>query len=237
MKKEYEDLKKAQKIIDVSEPIAVNKDFKCVLVSRYVSGKPMFWYFKHRGELKEKLEIIANMLRKLHDNTHSYYDKEEEFSKFNNVLDHLKVSRRIKGEYKHLLGKWQKGSLLDIENGCMIHNDTNPVNFVFHNGRPFLIDFELASRHGHFACDLGILCAELKYYFARKRRSQDAEPYIHHFLKHYSKNEEEFRKITGVIPFYMAFGLLRIAIFKSNSNYRDYPLREAKRYLEAINKI
>ena len=34
----------------------------------------------------------------------------------------------------------------------------------------------------------------------------------------------------------MAYGLLRIAIFKSNTSYRDYPLREAKRLLEAINR-
>jgi len=237
MKKEYEDLKKARKLIDVPEPIAINKEFNCALVSKYVPGTPLFWYFKHRGELKEKLGLVANMLRKLHDNTQAYYDKEEEFSKFNDVLNHLKISRHIKGDYKHLLGKWQHSSLLDIKYGCMIHNDSTPVNYVFHKGRPFFLDFELASRHGHFACDLGILCAELKYYFARKGSSRDAEPYIHHFLKHYSKDEEEFRAINRAIPFYMAYGLLRIAIFKSNSNYRDYPLREAKKCLEAIRKI
>ena len=119
----------------------------------------------------------------------------------------------------------------------MIHNDFSPVDFAFHNWRPFLIDFGLASWHGHFACDLGILYAELKYYFAWKGSSLSAEPYIHHFLKHYSKDDEEFHKITKVIPFYMAYNLLRIAIFKSNSSYGDYPLREAKRCLEAINKM
>lgn len=237
MKKEYENLKKARKVIDVPEPIAINKDFNCVLVSKYVPGRPLFWYFKHRRELEEKLELIANMLRKLHDNTQAYYNKDEEFSKFNYVLDHLNVSERIKSEYKHLLRKWRQSSLLDIEKGCMIHNDSTPVNFVFHRGKPYLLDLELASRHGHFACDLGILCAELKYYFARKGSSQDAEPYIHLFLKHYSKNDEEFHKITKVIPFYMAYNLLRIAIYKSNSSYRDYTLREAKRCLEAINKM
>ncbi|RPJ77168.1 MAG: aminoglycoside phosphotransferase family protein, partial [Alphaproteobacteria bacterium] len=185
-------------------------------------------------ELKEKLELVAHMLRKLHDNTQTYYDKEEEFSKFSYVLNHLKISRHMKGEYKYLLGKWQHSSLLDIKKGCMIHNDSTPVNFVFFRGKPFLIDFELSSRHGHFACDLGILCAELKYYFAREGLSQRAEPYIHHFLKHYSKDEEEFRKITKVIPFYMAYNFLRIAIFKSNTGYRDYPLREAKKCLKTI---
>jgi hypothetical protein len=131
MKKEYENLKKARKIIDVPEPIAINKDFNCALVSKYVPGRPLFWYFKHRRELEEKLELIANMLRKLHDNTQAYYNKEEEFSKFNGVLNHLKINRHIKGEYKHLLGIWQQSSLLEIKNGCMIHNDPTPVNYVF----------------------------------------------------------------------------------------------------------
>lgn len=107
MKKEYTDLKKVRKIIDVPEPIAINKDFKCVLVSKHVPGKPLFWYFKHRGKLKEKLELIAKTLRKLHDNTQASYDKEGEFSKFNYVLNHLKISRYLKEEYKHLLDKWQ----------------------------------------------------------------------------------------------------------------------------------
>jgi aminoglycoside phosphotransferase (APT) family kinase protein len=235
MKKEYESLKKAWKIIDVPEPIGINKDFNCALVSKYVAGRPLFWYFKHKKDLKDKLELVANMLRKLHENTQTYYDIEEEFIKFNYVLDHLKVSRHIRSEFKDLLGKWEHSSLLGMKNGCMIHNDSNPMNFVFHNGRPFLLDFELASRHGHFACDLGILCAELKYYFARKGANRVSELYIHHFIRHYCKDKKEFQKITTVIPFYMAYGLLRIALLKSNSSYKDISLREAKRYLKVVN--
>lgn len=237
MKKEYANLIKARKVIDAPEPIAINKDFNCALVSKYVPGRPLFWYFKHRRDLKEKLELIADLLRKLHDNTQTYYSKEEEFSKFCDILNHLKISRHLKGEYKHLLGKWQRSSLLDINKGCMIHNDSTPVNYVFHRGKPFLLDFELASRHGHFACDLGILCAELKYYFTQKGSSRDAEPYINHFLKHYSKNEEELHRITRVIPFYMAYGMLRIAIFKSDSSHNDYTLKKAKKCLEMIHKM
>ncbi len=237
MKKEFEDFKKARKLIDVPEPIAINKKFNCVLVSKYVPGKPLFWNFKHRKDLMKKLELIADMLRKLHENTKTYYDKENEFSKIHYVLNHLKISRCMKKEYKRLLGKWWHSSLLNIKNGCMIHNDSTPINFVFHKGKPFLLDFELSSQHGNFVCDLGIFCAELKYYFARKGSSQRAEPYIHHFLKHYSKDENEFYKITKILPFYMAYGMLRIAMFKSNKNYRDYPLREAKNCLEAIGKI
>lgn len=237
MKKEYEYIKKARKIIDVPEPIAINKDFSCVLISKYISGKPLLWYFDHGKELHEKLELVADMLRKLHENTQTYYDKENEFLKFNYVLKHLKINLHEKEKYRNLLEKWRNSSLLDKENGCMVHNDSTPVNYLFHREKPFLLDFELASRHGHFACDLGTLCAELKHYFARKGSTQRAEPYIRHFLKHYSKEEEEFRKITRVIPFYMAYGLLRIAILKWNPKYRDYLLREAKSCLKAIGKV
>lgn len=237
MKKEYGHLKKIRKIIDVPEPIATSKEFCCVLVSKYIPGRSLFWYFDKGKKQREKLELVADMLRKLHENTQTYYDKENEFSKFNYVLKHLKIDRHEKEKYQHLLEKWRYSSLLDRENGCMTHNDATPVNYIFHRGRPFLLDFELASGHGHFVCDLGILCAELKHYFARKGSSQRAEPYIRHFLKHYSRDEEEFRQITRVIPFYMAYGLLRISILKCNAKYRNYLLREAKNCLKAIEKM
>lgn len=234
MKKEYEYLKKARKIIDVPKPIVINKGFCCVLVSKYVHGRPLFWYFKHGKEPKDKLELVADMLRKLHENTQTYYDKENEFSKFNYVLNHLKINRHEKEKYEHLLGEWWHSSLLDRKNGCVVHNDSTPANYIFHRGRPYLLDFELASRHGHFACDLGILCAELKHYFARKGSTQRAKPYIRHFLRHYSRDEKEFREITRVIPFYTAYGLLRIAILKCNAKYRNYLLTEAKNCLKTI---
>ena len=49
--------------------------------------------------------------------------------------------------------------------------------------------------------------------------------------------ENEFYEINIVIPFCMAYGLLRIAMFKFNTNYRDYPLREAENFLEVLEKI
>jgi hypothetical protein len=44
MKKEYENLIKIQKIIDVPEPIAINKDFNCILVSKYTPGRSLFMF-------------------------------------------------------------------------------------------------------------------------------------------------------------------------------------------------
>lgn len=231
MKREYEYLKKARKIINVPEPITINKNMHCALVSEYIPGRPLSWYFDHREKLKEKLKLLADTLRKLHENTQSYYDKEDEFLKFDYILTHLKISRHKEKEYKRLLEKWRQTFLLDKEKGCMIHNDTTPVNCVFYKSQPFLLDFELASAHGNFVCDLGIVCAELKHYFARKGSGVKAEPYIHDFLKHYSKNNEQFLEITAMLPFYMAYGLLRIAILKWSPKYRNYLLKEARNCL------
>lgn len=177
------------------------------------------------------------MLRKLHKNTQTYYDRENEFSKFYYVLNHVKISHRRKKEYKILLEKWWHSSLLDKKHGCMIHNDATPVNYIFHKGKPFALDFELASYHGNPVCDLGILCAELKHYFAREGADWESEPYIRHFLYCYCRDEKEFLEITRILPFYMAYDLLRIAVLKWDPGYKNYLLREAIKCLESIEKI
>jgi hypothetical protein len=41
-----ENLKKVRKIIDVPEPIAINKDFNYALVSKYMPDRLLFGYFK-----------------------------------------------------------------------------------------------------------------------------------------------------------------------------------------------
>ncbi|WP_332882076.1 hypothetical protein [Methanosarcina horonobensis] len=63
-KKNINILKKARRIIDVPEPIAINKGFHCVLVSEYVPGKPLFWYFDHRKEPKKKIRIFGRYAQK-----------------------------------------------------------------------------------------------------------------------------------------------------------------------------
>jgi hypothetical protein len=60
----------------------------------------------------------------------------------------------------------------------------------------------------------------MKHYFARhKGNDQRAEPYIGHFLWHYSRNIDEFRRITQALPFFMSMGLLRTARLGFNSPY------------------
>lgn len=66
--------------------------------------------------------------------------------------------------------------------------------------------------HANFVHDLGVVAAELKHYFARhKGNDQRAEPYIGHFLWHYSQSLDEFRRITQALSFFMSMGLLRTA--------------------------
>lgn len=236
MRNEYNNLRKVEGIIDIARPVDVNKNFNCALLTEYVPGKPLSWYLKHDVKLRKRLKSTALMLRKLHQNTQNSYDKKGEFAKFHYVLKHLKISRNKRKKYEHLLGKWWQSSLLDQEHGCLIHNDATPANYIFHRGRPFAIDFELSSRHGNSVCDLGIMCAELKHYFARRGIDSKAEPYIRHFLRSYSKNKEEFNKITEILPFYMGYGFLRISILKWNQNYKRYLLKEAENCLKSINR-
>lgn len=97
------------------------------------------------------------------------------------------------------------------------------------------MDFESSWEHANFVHDLGVVAAELKHYFAmHKEDRQKAEPYSGHFLWHYSRNEAEFRKITSALPFFMAFGLLRMAKLSVEHSEADLIFRESTACLEAI---
>ncbi|MDQ1253848.1 MAG: hypothetical protein QG646_3040 [Euryarchaeota archaeon] len=97
MMNEYRNLKKAASIINVGKPIIVDKDFNCILVTEYISGKPLRWHINHEEKLDERLASIAQMLRQLHDNTKSSYNKENEFKNYHEVLDHQNINTRIFG--------------------------------------------------------------------------------------------------------------------------------------------
>lgn len=236
MMAEYKKLKKADAAINIAKPIAVNKDFNCVLLTEFIPGRSLSWYLGNEDDLYGKLTSIAHLLHRLHKNTRTWYDKENEFSRFHNALDLINIGDHAKNHYKRLIGKWWYSSRLDWEYGCMIHHDATPSNYIFHNGDPYAIDFELSASHGNPVHDLGIMCAELKHFFAINGSDQEAEPYIGHFLWQYSRCEEEFHKITRTLPFYMGYGLLRIARLEWNLEYRKYLLREAESCLKAVDR-
>lgn len=234
MMNEYRNLKKAAPLIDVAKPLTTNKDFNCVLVTEYISGKSLSWHLKHEEELFEKLGAVARMLRRLHTHTYSYYDKTREFSNYHEVLDHLRLEPDTRETFNHLLGKWWYGPLINRKYGCMLHRDVHPANYIFREGRPYALDFESAWHHGNPVRDLGNLCAELKNYFdLHKGGSWKAEPYIGHFLWEYCESKEEFWQVTKVLPFYMGVGLLRAARLH-RKRYRNYLINEAIACLQAF---
>lgn len=235
MMNEYRNLKKAASIINVAKPLAVNKKFNCVLVTEHIPGKPLGWYLNHEKDLYEKLAAVAHMLRQLHENTKSSYDKEKEFRNYHEVLDHLKLDYNTRETFNKLLGEWWYSSLLDREYGCMVHRDVNLSNYIFCKGKPYAIDFESSWFQAHPVRDLGILTAEIKNEFERhKGGGWKAEPYIGNFLWEYSRDEKDFTYITRVLPFFMSIGLLRSARIHQG-DYRNYLINESRECLKAIN--
>ncbi len=232
--REFQMLKKVERIIDVPRPIAYRADFSCVLVTEHISGQPLYKFMKTENGLYDRLTAVAQMLRRLHDNTKTSYHKQDEFAHFHKVLNQLRLDRSVRLMYDRLLGDWWYSSILDLPYGCRIHNDANPENYVFQGDKVYALDFESSWDHANFVHDLGVIAAELKHYFEfHKNDSQQAEPYIGHFLWHYSRGEEEFRRITRALPFFMALGLLRMVRLGVAPHHSSYLFREAIACLRA----
>jgi len=235
MNREAKNLKLVEKIIDVPKPLAAERQFNCVLLTEYIYGRPLYKYMKDETELYDRLTSIARLLRRLHDSTRSHYHKEGDFYKFHQTLDQLNLNRELRETYNQLLGNWWYSDLLDWPNGCMIHHDANPVNYLFSNDKVYALDFESARLHANPVHDLGVMAAELKHYFAlHKRDGNRAEPYIGHFLWQYSQNISEFKKITRVLPFFMSLGLLRMDRLKIDLDHGNFLFREALACLRAV---
>lgn len=234
MNKEYDILKQVERIIDIPRPVAVNPKFNCALVTEYVQGDSFYRHMKAEEGLYDKLTAIAELLRRLHDQTKTDYRKEKEFARFHKVLDQLKLDPLTRTEYNRLLGEWWYSPSLDQLYGCRIHGDANPTNYLFDHGKAYALDFESSLTHANYVHDLGTIAAELKHYFAiHKGDGQRAEPYIGHFLWRYSRSVGEFRRITQALPFFMSLGLLRVARLGLNPEHRAYILRESNACLKA----
>jgi aminoglycoside phosphotransferase (APT) family kinase protein len=235
MDREFEKLKKIQGIIDISRPLAKSKKFNCALITEYVKGKPLNRYIKSENDLYDRLTAVAYLLRRLHENTATEYRKDKEFARFHRVLDQMGLYGRAREKYNYLLRNWWYSSRLDRSSGCMIHNDAHPANYIFRHNRVYALDFESSWVQANPVHDLGVVAAELKKFFGWNNRGADrAEPYIGHFLWHYSRSENEFHEIARALPFFMSLGLLRMVRWKSESEESDYLIREAKACLEAV---
>ena len=234
MEGEFETLKKVAHIIDIPRPIAVRRKFNCALVTEYVAGRSLYKYMKTENGLYDKLTLMAHTLRRLHDHTRSYYRKQDEFAHFHKVLNQLRLKHSARESYNHLLGEWWHSTLLDWPYGCRIHNDANPMNYIFDDDKVYLLDLESSREHANPVHDLGVVAAELKHYFALHRGDdRRAELYIGHFLWHYSSSLEEFRRITQALPFFMAQGLLRMGRLGIDPDKSVYIHQEAMACLRA----
>ena len=83
--------------------------------------------------------------------------------------------------------------------------------------------------------DLGIVAAELKFYFAFHRGDGRNGRALHRPLSlAIRRNEPEFYAITRALPFFMSQGLLRMARLGLGSDERAFVFREAEACLESI---
>jgi len=236
MEKEYSVLKKVSRVIDTPRPIAASRKFSCALVTEYIGGRSLSRCLRSDDGIYDNLTLVARTLRKLHDETGTEYRKDSEFSRFHKILDNAKLDHASRKNFNNLLGRWWYSSWLDADHGCRIHNDSNLANYIFRQDKVYALDFESSWKHAHPVHDLGIMAAELKYHFYRKKRDgRKAEPYIGHLLWHYSSSEAEFKSNTQALPLFMAMGLMRMARLNLGGRHRDYIIREALACLKANN--
>jgi hypothetical protein len=228
MENEYGILRRVAGIIPTSRPLARRRSFNCVLVSEYIPGRRLAGLLGGEG-LGDRLAGVARLHRRLHDHTPGGYRKEREFATFHRVLDQGGLDRKAREEFNRLLGRWWYSPLLDRRSGCTIHRDATPANYLIHDGRVYALDFESAWSDAHPVHDAGIFCAELKHHFASTRRDGElAEPYIGRYLREYCRNEDDFQEVTGVLPFFMALGYMRmVRVLGRHHQARDRLIREA----------
>ncbi|KUG19632.1 hypothetical protein ASZ90_010643 [hydrocarbon metagenome] len=229
MQNEYRMLQRIAGLIDVPRPIAMRRDFHAALVTDYVPGVPLLALLGSEDGLYDPLASVARLQKRLHALTRQSCNLEREFAYFHSVLGQNRLDARRHDRFCELLSKWRDHPLLADMGGCLIHGDATPANYLFVGDRAYGVDFEHAWECGHPVHDPGIFCAEMKHLFAyRKGSARQAEPYIGHFLWHYSGGGEEFYRVTETFPFFLALGYLRIARLPIHPSHRECLIREAE---------
>ena len=230
MKNEFLRLRRVSGWIRVPHAVATNSNFQSVLVTGYIPGPTVRELLDAGASLYDPLTGVAHLLRRLHNGTRTSSRRERDFAYFHAVLDQNDLPAPLRERFNRLLGAWWHSTRLDGE-GCMVHGDATPGNYLF-DGDICAIDFE-GARHAHPIRDLGILAAEIR---ASNASTTTAEDYIGHLLWQYSGSEDEFRRHTAVLPFFMALGYLRIARLPWRAAERDGLLAEAEACLCAIHR-
>ncbi len=223
MKNEYHRIRRVSGLVRVPPALAAKRRFHAALVTDYVPGPTIQKLIAEKALRYDHLTGVAHLLRHLHDSTRTSCNREREFSYIHKVLDQNRLSEHRRERFNRLLGAWWHSPRIRRDEGCMVHGDATPANYLVGNGI-WAIDFEGSRNHAHPVRDLGILAAEIKASPANSR----AEDYIGHLLWHYSNSEEEFRHYTCDLPFFMALGYLRIARLPWRIAERDRLLQEAE---------
>ncbi|WP_292490364.1 phosphotransferase [Methanoculleus sp. 10] len=229
MKNEYYRIQRVSGLVRVPHALAAKSRFHAVLVTDYIPGPTIRELIAAKVSLYDHLTGVAHLLRRLHDNTRTSCNRAREFSYFHKMLDQNQLPEHRRERFNHLLGAWWHSPRIRRDEGCMVHGDATPANYLVGNG-VWAIDFEGSRNHAHPIRDLGILAAELK---APHGNGSRAEDWIGHLLWHYSNGEEEFRHYTRDLPFFMALGYLRIARLPWRAAERDRLLQEAEACLAA----
>lgn len=232
MKNEFRRLRHVSGWIRVPHAIATNSRFQSVLVTEYVPGRTIRELLAAGVSLYGPLTGVAHLLRRLHDGTRTSCKQERDFAYFHAVLDQNALPAPRRKRFDRLLGAWWHGTRLGPDVGCMVHGDATLSNYLF-DGDTCAIDFEGARNHTHPVRDLGILASDLKTSDGSSARAED---YIGHLLWHYSQGEEEFRRHTAALPFFMALGYLRIARLPWRAAECDWLLSEAEACLAAVHR-
>jgi aminoglycoside phosphotransferase (APT) family kinase protein len=256
MHKEYRRLKQADRLINHRDWVHVvrplcKSDRGDFFAEQYVSGTPLGHYMKEAmargsdGPLYEKLTMLAGFFGLLHKKT-----RRRSRIRSSTIRGELKKHAR----QASLGGAFTPKELKDMERlideACsygfirharksLVHGDANPSNFLYGQGRLYVIDMERAGYRDP-VYDLGIMAGELFHYAMRYGGDPyNADPFIGHLYWIYAGNYRDqlgtFIRFTKRNPLYMANSLLRIARHPFYS--REYKRRLAYHARECLKSL
>ncbi|HMK47305.1 MAG TPA: aminoglycoside phosphotransferase family protein [Methanocella sp.] len=128
---------------------------------------------------------------------------------------HGSVSVEDMIEIRRLARVWSETGAIADAKKSFVHGDATVSNFIFRDGRMFVIDVERA-RYADPVFDLGMMAGEIfNKALICTGNPYAADPFIGHMYWVYSGNFADqlgtFRRLTARNPFYMANSLLRIS--------------------------
>ncbi len=232
MEKEYERLEQADRLINhhswvhVARPIYKSRDGG-FFAEQYVHGTMLGHYMKEamssgRGAaLYDKLTMLAGFLALLHKA--SGRQRGVDISSVGEELARHADQACSEGAMTHgglhsmrrLIEKACSDRLFEGAGRSLVHGDANPSNFLYDDGRLYVIDMERAG-YKDPAYDLGMMAGELFHYaMYYSGDPYSADPFIGHmywiYAGNYGDQHDTFIRLTRRNPLYMANSLLRIA--------------------------